>query len=72
MKIINRDEIDFFLKYKKEENESENELEKIVNEDGINLANVNNRLRKLIEKKKSENKNFNDDKDKKEIKNIKV
>ena len=72
VKIINRDEIDFFLKYKKEENESENELEKIVNEDGINLANVNNRLRKLIEKKKSENKNFNDDKDKKEIKNIKV
>ena len=72
VRIINRDEIYFFLNENKEENELENDLEKIVNENGINLENVNNKLRKIIEKKRSENKSLNDDKDKKEIKNIKI
>ena len=66
VRIKNPDKIYFFL----DDNKKENDLEKILDEDGVNLKNINNRLKKLIQKKKSENKNFIEDK--KEIQNIKI
>ena len=66
VKIKNPDEIYLFLS----DNKKENDLEKLLDKDGVNLNNVKNKLKKLIEKKKHLNKK--DSEDKKEIKNIKV
>ena len=66
VKIKNPDEIYLFLS----DNKKENYLEKLLDKDGVNLNNVKNKLKKLIEKKKHLNKK--DSEDKKEIKNIKV
>ena len=66
VKIKNPDEIYLFLS----DNKKENDLEKLLDKDGVNLKNVKNKLKKLIEKKKYLNNK--DSEDKKEIKNIKV
>jgi len=66
VKIKNPDEIYLFLS----DNKKENDLEKLLDKDGVNLNNVKNKLKKLIEKKKYLNNK--DSEDKKEIKNIKV
>jgi elongation factor 1-alpha len=66
VKIKNPDEIYLFLS----DNKKENDLEKLLDKDDVNLNNVQNKLKKLIEKKKHLNKK--DSEDKKEIKNIKV
>ena len=68
VKIKNPDEIYFFLN----DIEKESDLEKLVDDDSVNLSNVNNKLRKLIGKKKNENKNTVEEKEKKEVKNIKI
>ena len=66
VKIKNPDEIYLFLS----DNKKENDLEKLLDKDDVNLNNVQNKLKKLIEKKKYLNNK--DSEDKKEIKNIKV
>ena len=69
VKIKNRDEIYFFLN----DNDKENDLEKLLDENDVNLNNVNNKLKKLIEKKKNLNKKNNEDKkDINIIPNIKI
>ena len=69
VKIKNPDEIYFFLN----DNKNENDLEKLLDEDDINLNNVNTKLKKLIEKKKSLNKKNNEEKkDTITIPNIKI
>ena len=68
VKIINPDDIYFFLN----DNTQENELEKLLEEEDINLSNVNDKLKKLIDNKKNEKKKKIDDKEKKEVKNIRI
>ena len=69
VKIKNPDEIYFFLN----DNKNENDLEKLLDEDDINLNNVKPKLKKLIEKKKNLNKKNNEEKkDTITIPNIKI